>query len=157
MSDREDLGALVTTPGDIKEEIDAADAEARALDNAIAASPARKEFKDVWAASFAEWRKFYDAHKNLADRLWTGDYPVAREYRRRIEDWSLAFAREAWEPHPAASPAATAAPIARSEAPRQEPTSVDRDPEGSYSLRTVLLVGAGALVLGGLIVHELED
>ena len=129
MSDREEVGALVTTPGDIKEEIDAADAEARALDTAIAASPARKEFKDGWAAFFAEWRKFYDAHKNLADRLWTGDYPVAREYRRRIEDWSLAFAREAcWElttppraPPPRRRPPHGATPRARNQLPRLAP------------------------------------
>ena len=157
MSDHEDVAALVTTPGDIKEEIDAANAEALALDNAIAASPARKEFKDGWAAFLAEWRKFYDAHKNLADRLWTGDYPVAREYRRRIEDWSLAFAREAWEPRLASSPATPTAPATRGDAARQEPAPVDRAADESYSLRTVLLVGAGALVLGGLIVHELED
>jgi hypothetical protein len=151
--DGEGVGAVAVTPGEILDQMNTVDALARQLDVDIAAAPVRPEFRAGWASFLAEWRRFYEEHKGFTGRIWNTVYSDTLAYRRRFEDWSAAFAREAWQARGAvaAAPGAGAGP-AGAGAP-----SAAADRGGAFPLSTVVWVAAGALLMGGLLIYGSED
>jgi hypothetical protein len=147
-----EVGAVVVTPGEILAEMDSVDAAVRQLDAEVGAVPVTAAFKQGWDAFAAEWRKFYDAHKGLADRLWTEIYRQTLAYRRRVEEWFAAFAREGWQVRALIEPdraPATAGPL---------PTSPVLPPAAAgYSLGTIAWIAAGAALLSGVLVYSAKE
>jgi hypothetical protein len=151
----EGVGAVAVTPGEILDQMNTVDALARQLDVDIAAAPVRAEFKAGWAGFLAEWRKFYEEHKGFTGRIWNSVYNDTLAYRRRFEDWSAAYAREAWQSR-GAGPAGSAGPPAPGSA-RPPAARGGGDPDSGFPLSTVVWVAAGALLMGGLLIYGGEE
>lgn len=145
-----DVGAVVVTPGEILAEMDSVDAAVNQLDGEISAVPVSAAFKKGWDAFAAEWRKFYQEHKTLSGRIWTSVYRQTLAYRRRVEEWATAFAREGWQARGAAQPGGSNLPALPLPAPT--PTAPD-----GYSLGTMAWIAAGAAVLSGMLVYASKE
>jgi hypothetical protein len=83
------LGALVNTPGQILNEMDAVD---RLVDGlGVAVNSARKKLgKSLVSqveAFWNEWKAFYGRNKGLGARLWGGVYEQTIAYRDRAMQW----------------------------------------------------------------------
>lgn len=156
MASKVEMGVVVVSPGEILAEMDAVDAGARALDAAIAQEPVRPSFSAGWAKFFAEWRKFYDEHKPFSGRLWNEVYQQTLAYRRKLENWYAAFAREGWTARSIAATSATATPIRNGRAADESDAADDRR-GGGFTLGDVLWISAGALLVGGFLVWTGEE
>lgn len=150
-----EVGVVVVSPGEILAEMDAVDAGARALDADIAQQPVRPSFTAGWAKFLAEWRKFYDDHKSFSGRIWNEVYQQTIAYRRKLENWYAAFAREGWTARTIAATSATATPI-RDGRSADEGDAAD-DGGGRFTFGDVLWIAAGALVVGGFLVWTGEE
>jgi len=147
-----DVGAVIVTPGEVLAEMNVIDAAVRELDAQVNAVAAPAAFKQAWAAFAEEWRKFHEEHQALSQRIWTEVYRQTLAYRRRVEEWFAAFAREGWRVRPTTKPEGAAdatVPLPLPVAP--VPTSP------GYGLGTLALVAAGAALLSGLLVHESKE
>lgn len=90
----EDVGALIVTPGAMKDELETVQAGVRQLDADIMSSKTRDAFKKAWQIFAGEWKRFYDSHQSLTSRLWHATYEKTIEYRKRLDEWRNALQRE---------------------------------------------------------------
>jgi len=147
-----DVGAVIVTPGEILAEMDSVDAAVRQLDTETGAVPVTAAFKQGWDAFAAEWRNFYDAHKALSERLWTEIYRQTLAYRRRVEEWFAAFAREGWQVRALIEPdRAPGSSLPPPVSPAPVPTAA------GYSLGTLAWIAAGAALLSGVLVYSSKE
>ena len=140
----------VVTPGEILAEMDSVDAAVSQLDGEIGSVPVSAAFKKGWDAFAAEWRKFYQEHKALSGRIWTTVYRQTLAYRRRVEEWFGAFAREGWQTRATLRPDGATLPALPAPA-------VAAPPGNGYSLGTLAWIAAGAAVLSGLLVYGSKE
>ena len=147
-----DVGAVIVTPGEILAEMNAVDAAVRELDAQMIAVAVSSAFKQAWNAFAGEWRKFYEEHQALSQRIWTDIYRQTLAYRRRVEEWFAAFAREGWRARSTTNPDGSADSLP----PLPLPVAPPLAPPG-YGLGTLALVAAGAALLSGLLVHESKE
>lgn len=110
-------------PGAILDEMETVQTIVKHLDQDVAASHVRDDFKRSWRGFVDEWTKFYAGHHGWWSRTWYAVYEKAIDFRKRTEAWRVAFVGEGGH------------------------TSLPRDviDEG---LSKYLLVGAGALGVG---------
>jgi hypothetical protein len=147
-----DIGAVIVTPGEILAEMNAVDAAVRELDAQVNAVAVPTAFKQAWRAFAEEWRKFHEEHQALSQRIWTEVYRQTLAYRRRVEEWFAAFAREGWRMHPT-----TKSDAAADASPALPPPVAPMPAPPGYGLGTLALVAAGAALLSGLLVHESKE
>ena len=143
---------MIVTPGEILAEMESVDAAVRQLGGEVGAVPVTAAFKQAWSAFAEEWRQFYEAHKGLSQRLWTEVYRQALAFRRRVEEWYAAFAREGWRARALVKPDGAADQGSQLPAP----PVLAPEPAG-YSLGTIAWIAAGAALLSGLVVHASKE
>lgn len=90
----EAVGALIVTPGAIKDEIETVNAGVKQLDSDIMSSKVRDAFKKAWRLFASEWQRFYASKQGWWARSWGSTWEKAVDYRKRVDEWRTAFQRE---------------------------------------------------------------
>lgn len=90
----DDVGALIVTPGAIKDELETVNAGVRQLDAEINGSNVRGAFKNTWRMFAGEWAQFYKSKQGFWGRTWGSTMTKALEYKKRVDEWRSAYIRE---------------------------------------------------------------
>lgn len=91
---RGDVGALLVTPGAIKDELETVSSGIKQLDAEITASTVRESFKKSWRLFVDEWQRFHQSKQGFWGRTWGATMEKLSEYKKRVDEWRAGFLRE---------------------------------------------------------------